>query len=103
MGYPGGGDFIATPSRIREVIELNGPYIYRTTTVTREVYTIRGTVRQGNSGGPMIDRGGKVLCVVFGAAIDDVDTGFVLTAEEVGRQMANVGNVERLPTGKCIG
>ena len=28
-------------------------------TVTREVYTIRGTVRQGNSGGPMIDRHGQ--------------------------------------------
>ena len=26
---------------------------------TREVYTIRGTVRQGNSGGPMIDRSGQ--------------------------------------------
>ncbi len=56
MGYPGGGDFVATPARVREIIELNGPDIYRTTTVTREVYTIRGTVRQGNSGGPMIDR-----------------------------------------------
>ncbi|MBL4792270.1 MAG: MarP family serine protease, partial [Citromicrobium sp.] len=53
MGYPGGGDFTATPARVREIIELNGPDIYRTTTVTREVYTIRGTVKQGNSGGPM--------------------------------------------------
>ena len=102
MGYPGGGDFTATPARVREIIELNGPDIYRTTTVTREVYTIRGTVRQGNSGGPMIDRGGKVLGVVFGAAVDDVDTGFVLTANEVARQMAKVGNAERVPTGTCI-
>ncbi len=102
MGYPGGGDFTATPSRVREVIELSGPDIYRTATVNREVYTIRGTVRQGNSGGPMIDRGGKVLGVVFGAAVDDVDTGFVLTADEVAQQMAKVGNVERTPTGKCI-
>ncbi|KWX67641.1 acid resistance serine protease MarP [Mycobacterium sp. NAZ190054] len=102
MGYPGGGDFTATPARVREVIELNGPDIYRSTTVTREVYTIRGTVRQGNSGGPMINRQGKVLGVVFGAAVDDVDTGFVLTADEVARQMAKVGNVERVPTGTCI-
>ena len=29
MGYPGGGDFTATPARIREIIELNGPDIYR--------------------------------------------------------------------------
>ncbi len=102
MGYPGGGDFTATPARIREVIELNGPDIYHSTTVTREVYTIRGPVKQGNSGGPMINRSGKVLGVVFGAAVDDADTGFVLTAEEVARQMARVGNVDRVPTGTCI-
>lgn len=102
MGYPGGGDFTATPARVREVIELKGPDIYRSTTVTRVVYTIRGTVKQGNSGGPMINRSGKVLGVVFGAAVDDVDTGFVLTADEVARQMAKVGNVERVPTGTCV-
>jgi S1-C subfamily serine protease len=102
MGYPGGGDFIATPARVREIIELNGPDIYRTTTVTREVYTIRGTVRQGNSGGPMIDRGGSVLGVVFGAAVDDPETGFVLTGSEVQRQMAKIANTERVATGACI-
>ena len=102
MGYPGGGDFVATPARVREIIELNGPDIYRTTTVTREVYTIRGTVRQGNSGGPMIDRSGKVLGVVFGAAVDDVDTGFVLTGNEVSRQLAKIGNTQPVATGACI-
>ncbi|MGV0799525.1 serine protease, partial [Mycolicibacterium elephantis] len=39
---------------------------------------------------------------VFGAAVDDADTGFVLTANEVSRQMAKVGNSERVPTGTCI-
>ncbi|KUI36802.1 acid resistance serine protease MarP [Mycobacterium sp. GA-2829] len=102
MGYPGGGDFTATPARVRETIELNGPDIYRKTTVTREVYTIRGTVRQGNSGGPMINRGGKVLGVVFGAAVDDADTGFVLTSDEVGRQLTKVGNTARVATGVCV-
>ena len=102
MGYPGGGDFVATPARVREIIELNGPDIYRTTTVTREVYTIRGTVRQGNSGGPMINRSGRVLGVVFGAAVDNADTGFVLTGDEVSRQLAKIGNTQRVATGACI-
>jgi S1-C subfamily serine protease len=102
MGYPGGGEFTASPGRIREIIQLNGPDIYHTTTVTREVYTIRGTVRQGNSGGPLIDKDGRVLGVVFGAAVDDADTGFVLTSTEVEKQMAKVGNTQRVSTDTCI-
>jgi len=83
MGYPGGGGFAATPARIRELIELSGPDIYRSATINREVYTVRASVEQGNSGGPLIDLNGQVLGVVFGAAVDDNETGFVLTAKEV--------------------
>lgn len=41
LGYPGGGDYKASPARVREIIELKGPDIYRSITVTREVYTVR--------------------------------------------------------------
>ncbi|MBI3212779.1 MAG: acid resistance serine protease MarP [Mycobacterium sp.] len=102
LGYPGGGDFTASPARVRETIELSGPDIYKTTTVNREVYTLRGVVRQGNSGGPLINRSGDVLGVVFGAAVDDEDTGFVLTAKEVAHQFAKVANSERVATGSCV-
>ncbi len=83
LGYPGGGPYTASPARIREIINLSGPDIYRTGTVQREVYTVRGSVRQGNSGGPLVNSNGEVLGVVFGAAVDDPDTGFVLTATEI--------------------
>jgi S1-C subfamily serine protease len=102
LGYPGGGPFVAAPARIREVIELNSPDIYRTTTVTREMYLIRGSVRQGDSGGPLIDMTGRVLGVVFGAAVDDPDTGFVMTAAQVAPQLARLGNTEDADTGACL-
>jgi S1-C subfamily serine protease len=102
LGYPGGGGFVATPARIRELIELSGPDIYRTTTVNREVYTVRASVEQGNSGGPLIDLDGNVLGVVFGAAVDDNDTGFVLTAKEVAAQLANIGDTAPVATGACV-
>ncbi len=102
MGYPGGGGFVATPARIREIIQLSGPDIYRNATVNREVYTIRATVEQGNSGGPLIDLNGQVLGVVFGAAVDDNDTGFVLTAKEVAAQLAKIGDTAPVATGACV-
>jgi S1-C subfamily serine protease len=102
MGYPGGGGFVATPARIRELIELSGPDIYRNATVNREVYTVRASVEQGNSGGPLIDLNGQVLGVVFGAAVDDADTGFVLTAKEVAAQLAHIGDTAPVATGECV-
>jgi S1-C subfamily serine protease len=102
MGYPGGGGFLATPARIRELIELSGPDIYRGATVNREVYTVRASVEQGNSGGPLIDLNGQVLGVVFGAAVDDNDTGFVLTAKEVAAQLAHIGDTAQVATGECV-
>jgi S1-C subfamily serine protease len=102
LGYPGGGGYEATSARIREIINLEGPDIYHDATVTREVYTIRGAVQQGNSGGPLIDLNGNVLGVVFGAAVDDADTGFVLTAKEVANQLTRIGDTQPVSTETCV-
>lgn len=82
-GYPLDGPYTLTPARIRATIQLRGPNIYADSTVTREVYTLRAQVRPGNSGGPLLAPDGTVLGVIFGAAIDEADVGFALTAGEV--------------------
>lgn len=103
LGYPGGGPYTASPARIRETLNLEGPDIYRTGTVERQVYTVRGSVRQGNSGGPLVAEDGQVLGLVFGAAVDDPDTGFVLTADEIGDELASgVNSSSVVGTGACI-
>ena len=83
LGYPLDGPFTVTPGRIRQEINLKGPDIYDSGEVSRDVYTVRATIRSGNSGGPMIDPTGEVTGVVFGAALDDPETGFVLTVGQV--------------------
>ena len=102
LGYPGGGDFTATPARIREIIQLNGPDVYRTSTVARETYTFRATVRQGSSGGPLIDTDGRVLGLVVAGDTNDADTGYALTSSQLNVQMIKLGNDAKVPTGACV-
>jgi S1-C subfamily serine protease len=102
LGYPLDGNYTVTPARVRQEIKLKGPDIYDNGEVTRDVYTIRAIVRSGNSGGPMIDPSGRVIGVVFGAALDDSETGFVLTVDQVSRAVqAAPGLTREVDTGAC--
>jgi S1-C subfamily serine protease len=102
LGYPLDGPYTASPARVRQRIQLRGPDIYDANTVNRDVYTVRGTVRSGNSGGPLIDPQGNVLGVVFGAAVDDPETGFVLTDQQVAAAVAAAPTASRgVSTGSC--
>ena len=102
LGYPLDGPFSSSPAKVRQRIQLRGPDIYESSTVTRDVYTIRGTVRSGNSGGPLVNPQGQVIGVVFGAAVDQGDTGFVLTADQVRAALdAAPGSTGRVSTGSC--
>ncbi|MFJ1458712.1 MarP family serine protease [Nocardia wallacei] len=103
LGYPGGGPYTASAARVRETLELTGPDIYKTGTVEREVYTVRGRVRAGNSGGPLVDTKGQVLGLVFGAAVVDEDTGYALTLNEVRDALNSAeSSSAQVPTGECV-
>lgn len=83
MGYPGGGDLQVGPARLRDLTEIRGPNFRADGTVTREVYSLFGQIRSGNSGGPLLGTDGSVLGVVFASAIDDPSTGYALSASQV--------------------
>jgi S1-C subfamily serine protease len=102
MGYPGGGNFYVGAARVRDRGEISGPDFRDTTTVVRDVYALFGTVRAGNSGGPLFAPDGSVLGVVFASAIDDPSTGYALTAQQVAAA-ARTGSTAVAPvgTGPC--
>lgn len=87
-GFPQGGPFRLEPARIRDTIEARGPDIYQRTQVTREVFSLFADVQPGNSGGPLLTPDGDVYGVVFAKSLDDTETGYALTADEVAPAVA---------------
>jgi S1-C subfamily serine protease len=88
-GYPlDAMDLHTVAARIGGVQNAEGPNIYETSTVTRQIYEIRAVVESGNSGGPLLSPAGTVDGVVFAAAVGVNDTGFALTAAQVSADAA---------------
>jgi S1-C subfamily serine protease len=102
IGYPLDGPFKARAARIRDAREITGPDIYDSAQVRREIYTIRGLVEPGNSGGPLVGKDGTVLGVIFAAAADDAQTGFAITAHEAADvAAAGRSKTDSTGTGGC--
>ncbi|MFF2524059.1 MarP family serine protease [Streptomyces liangshanensis] len=82
-GFPENGAYDVRSARVRGRINANGPDIYHRGEVSRQVYSLFTTVRQGNSGGPLLTPDGKVYGVIFARSLDDANTGYALTVDEI--------------------
>lgn len=103
LGFPQSGPYTASPARINDRITISGPNIYASGRVEREAYTVRGNIRQGNSGGPLVDANGNVLGVVFGASVDSSDIGYALTARQVQDAIGDVRQLDQpVDTQECV-
>ena len=65
LGYPENGPFRETPVRVGRDVSMIGRDAYGSFPTRRLVTTIRGEIRSGNSGGPVVDAGGRVLTTAF--------------------------------------
>ncbi|MEU6401691.1 MarP family serine protease [Streptomyces sp. NPDC046985] len=82
-GYPQDGGLNLQAATVANRLRATGQNIYNDGLVTREIYSIRSTVRPGNSGGPLLTSDGRVYGVVFARSTSDSRTGYALTAAEV--------------------
>lgn len=102
LGFPENGPFDARAARIRSSMDLRSPDIYDRGELVRETFALRGLVRSGNSGGPLVSEDGDVYGVIFAASVTDSSTGYALTAKQVAAD-ATAGRSATSPvsTGQC--
>jgi S1-C subfamily serine protease len=104
LGYPLDGPYDVQSARVRAEQRLRSPDIYGDGSVLREVYSLRGLIRPGNSGGPLVDTSGTVVGVIFAASVSDRDTGYALTPEAVAdARDRGIAATQRVNTGGCAG
>jgi S1-C subfamily serine protease len=102
VGYPGGGDFSASPATILDNFTATGRDIYGKGNTERSIYEVRADIIPGNSGGPLLSKDGKVVGVVFAESTTYEDIGYTLTLAPVvsALQQARQQNLA-VSTGTC--
>jgi S1-C subfamily serine protease len=88
LGYPQNGPYDVQVGRVRADQRLRSPDIYGHGTVIRDVLSLRGLIRPGNSGGPVVDSAGHVVGVVFAASVTSGDTGYAVSSRQVTQAAA---------------
>src|SRR5688500_17257711 len=68
LGFPENGPYDVQPGRLGATVTANTQDAYGRGPVRRRITTLRGLVRHGNSGGPMVDGGGRVVTTIFASA-----------------------------------
>lgn len=99
LGYPENGPYAVAPARLGETRDTISENSYGRGPIRRPITSLRGTVRSGNSGGPLVDDRGRVLGTVFAATTTGTPGGFAVSDEVV--EAALQSPLAPVDTGPC--
>jgi S1-C subfamily serine protease len=99
LGYPENGPYTATPARLGDIRTVISEDSYGRGPIQRSIASLRGAVRSGNSGGPLVDARGRVLATVFAATTSGTPGGFGVPDEQVEEALRQASGP--VDTGPC--
>ena len=101
FGHPRGQDAIeVSPAVIRQQVEAAGRDLYDSHPTRRQVFILAADLEPGDSGGGLVDGGGRVVGVAFAIAPDRPGTAYALTDVELRAAIAAPRG--RADTGPCL-
>ncbi|HEV7771977.1 MAG TPA: MarP family serine protease [Conexibacter sp.] len=103
LGYPLNGPFDVEAGRIGATRTVISEDAYGRGPVRRGVTPLRGHVRSGNSGGPVVDAQGRVLTTVFAATTSGDPGGYGVPNAVVGEALAAARTSGSMSSGACAG
>jgi S1-C subfamily serine protease len=107
LGFPEDGPFDAEPGRLGDTRLTATDDAYGNGPVLRQVTSLRGLVRPGNSGGPLVNAAGQVVGTVFATLTDDKTTGpggLAVPNSVVSRELSNALRQQgTVSSGQCDG
>ena len=102
LGYPGGGPFKADPAAVMGELSASGRNIYGNGVTVRSIYEVAGDVIPGNSGGPLIEKDGEVIGVVFAQSTSYNHVGYALAIQKVSSEINQAKTrTDKVSTGSC--
>jgi S1-C subfamily serine protease len=103
LGYPLDGPFDVEPGRLGQTESVNTQNAYGKGHVLRSIAALRGKVRPGNSGGPMVDDNGEVVATVFAALTGTPRAGGFAVPDALVRSELQAARSRTTPvaTGDC--
>ncbi|HEU4658511.1 MAG TPA: MarP family serine protease [Capillimicrobium sp.] len=104
LGFPENGPYDVRPARLGRAQEALAQDAYGDGPVTREIVPLRGLVRHGNSGGPLVDEDGRVVGTIFAATVgDDRPGGYAIPNDVVARVLGEAAarRGAAVSTGPC--
>ena len=99
IGYPENEGLSVTAARVGATEEVVSEDSYGRGPIRRELTALRGEVRSGNSGGPLVDGQGRVLTTVFASTLSGRAGGYGIPNEVVAGALAGAGG--EVSTGPC--
>ena len=99
MGFPENQGLTVRPARLGPTVSVLSEDAYGHGPVTRRITSFRGEVRPGNSGGPLIDSGGRVVGTVFASRIQG-RVGYAVPPDVVDDALAHADGP--VSTGDCV-